>query len=122
MVPFNFINGKVVYDGFNLDLCKPIENQYDLLTEDLLQVTFCNGKLLDLGWYPEFNPEGRFILMLIENENWDNPLIKIEFNRMDLICENLKKSNELCLIFLYILFFPSIAIDMDKPHLLQFSV
>ena len=32
--------------------------------------------LVDVGWYPEFNPRGRFRIYVIQHENWDQPLEK----------------------------------------------
>lgn len=29
---------------------------------------------IDLGWYPEGNPNGNFVLYAIKNNNWDCPL------------------------------------------------
>jgi len=45
--------------------------------EDMLQIKN-NGKnlLLDLGWYPEFKKEGRYCIHLIEDYNWEKPLVK----------------------------------------------
>lgn len=51
------------------------------------QIQTCADKeILDLGWYPEFRQNGKYLLVLIqENDNvddqtnsWDNPIIKYE--------------------------------------------
>lgn len=56
--------------------------------EDMFQlVNYRQKKILDLGWYPEFQPNGQYRLVLIQqyddNEDdqtnsWDNPIIKFE--------------------------------------------
>lgn len=55
--------------------------------EDLFQfVNYRQKKILDLGWYPEFQPNGQYRLVLIqENDNeddetnsWSDPIIKYE--------------------------------------------
>lgn len=65
------------------DALSDIDETFDLsdeqflfsLKEDILQITCPSlGLLLDVGWYPEFNPRGRFRIYLIRNENWDQPL------------------------------------------------
>ncbi len=53
------------------------------LDEDILQiVSLDHRRILDLGWYPSFNPNGQYKIMLIElvdeenqPEKWDSPLI-----------------------------------------------
>ncbi len=48
-------------------------------SEDMLYVTSArcgcstNKYILDLGWYPEGDPKGTFILYIIENDNWLKP-------------------------------------------------
>ncbi|MGR2680378.1 hypothetical protein [Chromobacterium haemolyticum] len=45
------------------------------LKEDILQIE-CEplGLLVDVGWYPEFNPRGRFRIYVIQHADWDQPL------------------------------------------------
>lgn len=72
----NFKLGKIVYNEFNIDFNVSFFEQLDCLTEDLLQVKYPGGYLLDLGWYPEYNENGRFIVQLIKENNWDCPRYK----------------------------------------------
>ncbi|WP_092046434.1 hypothetical protein [Butyrivibrio sp. TB] len=44
----------------------------------MIQVEYKGGLLLDIGWYPECDPTGRFIINFIKDYNWENPLKKIE--------------------------------------------
>jgi len=30
----------------------------------------------DIGWYPDFNPNGKFMLLVIKNYDWHRPLFK----------------------------------------------
>lgn len=73
-----FYLGEVVYNNFHIISTKPIEEQWDNLHEDLIQVEYEGGLLLDIGWYPECDPTGRFIINLIKEYNWENPLKRIE--------------------------------------------
>lgn len=41
------------------------------LKEDLLQVTYPRGLLLDIGWYPEGDPHGEFMLAVVRDERWE---------------------------------------------------
>ena len=63
-------------DDVNPDL--PLEQQIDLLKEDLVQITFRNGTLVDAGWYPSFSPNGRFRILVIRNGDWTVPLLEAE--------------------------------------------
>ena len=45
---------------------------YDLddLTQDMLTVRLPNGFYIDVGWYPEHDPKGRFVIRVFR-EFWD---------------------------------------------------
>lgn len=53
-------NGKVVFDDFNLPTEEALESHADKLKEDMLQVEFPDGYLLDIGWRPSFDLRGSF--------------------------------------------------------------
>jgi hypothetical protein len=54
---------------------------------DLLQVNYSdrynNIYILDICWYPGFNLEGAFKLILIRNYDWENPVIMKNCNYED---------------------------------------
>ena len=54
----------------------PLSEQLESLTEDLIQIEYDNGYLIDIGWYPEYDAEGNFIVQLIKDYNWENPIYK----------------------------------------------
>lgn len=75
---FSLIDSKncvVIYDDFKYLPKVSLQKQVWLLKEDLLQLKF-NKYIIDLGWYPEFNVEGSFHIVVIKNNNWDNPSYK----------------------------------------------
>ena len=76
MAIVDFKAGEITYNEFYIDFDLPFENQEELLTEDLLQVEYKNGYLIDLGWYPEYDKNGKFIIQLIKDGNWNNPIYK----------------------------------------------
>lgn len=44
-------------------------------TEDILQITHKHEDIIvDLGWYPDMDPKGNFRLVLIKNQDWQNPI------------------------------------------------
>ena len=70
-----FYPGKVNYNTFRIDFNKPFEEQEDELNEDLVQVEYNDNYILDIGWYPEGDINGKIIIQLIHNSEWDNPLV-----------------------------------------------
>ncbi|AOP96794.1 hypothetical protein [Enterobacter roggenkampii] len=66
-----------IYDELSsLDFTKSIFEQANKLDEDLFQLTFINGNIIDIGWYPAFEEDGEFIIQVISDENWDEPAFK----------------------------------------------
>ena len=69
-----------------IDTDKTLEDQIWSLKEDLLQLGFYNKKLIiDVGWSNEFEINGCFVILVIKDLDWDNP---IEMHKVDDI-ENL---------------------------------
>jgi hypothetical protein len=65
-----------------------IKDNTDILwnnfTEDLLQIRNEHKNIiLDLGWYPEMNPNGNYCIKLIKDNNWEKPLITINNKSKD---------------------------------------
>jgi HEAT repeats len=57
---------------------------WELLTEDLLQVTQpTTGLTLDLGWFPEASPNGQFRLVVIRGTEWAAPLVEFRTQSVD---------------------------------------
>jgi len=56
-----------------IDFSQSIESQLMVLDEDLLQLSFKSGIIVDVGWYPAFETNGEFIINRIANACWDSP-------------------------------------------------
>lgn len=69
-------SGKITYNQFNIDFNVSYSRQIEELLEDLIQIEYENGYLIDLGWYPEYNPNGKFIVQVIKNYDWEKPIYK----------------------------------------------
>jgi hypothetical protein len=49
------------------------------LKEDLWQARSANDRFtLDVGWYPEFDPTGRFVCLVVEGGSWETPSERFE--------------------------------------------
>lgn len=69
-----------IYDNWNIDFDKPLEQQIEELHEDIIQITFARGYSLDVGWYPAYNICGQFKGVVLQHSNWDNPIYTMETN------------------------------------------
>ena len=70
-----FNPGRVVYNPYILSP----NNFTDIesLNEDMFQVEYINGTVLDIGWYGT-KEDGSFIIFVIKNRDWEKPLYKIK--------------------------------------------
>lgn len=51
-----------------------LHDQLEHLTEDLLQIEINESFLVDVGYYPECSPEGRFKIVVIKDYDWTQPV------------------------------------------------
>ena len=62
-------------------------------TEDILQMEYKYKDIyiiIDLGWYPDIDPNGNFRLVVVKDEGWEKPLVEIlTKNKMEIV-ENLE--------------------------------
>ena len=59
---FEFEAGEVVWDDLYFDETLPLAQQVDDLRDDLLFVRYPNDVAIVVGWLPEFNPEGTYVI------------------------------------------------------------
>ena len=69
--------------GFNnfteYDLALHDKSDIFELKEDMLQLSFCladsaTNLIIDLGWYPEFDANGNYKMLMIKDYDWETPL------------------------------------------------
>lgn len=71
--------GKIAFDDFHIDARRALHEQLDELKEDLIQVDYPDQRLLlDVGWYPSFSADGRFLVQLIKQQDWHSPMLRLE--------------------------------------------
>ncbi len=86
-----FAPGKVIYNCFSISFEKAFDQQLESLTEDLIQVEYEQGFIVDIGWYPEYDPKGSLVVQLIKDENWDKPVEKAIVANMDEMRDAIKR-------------------------------
>ncbi len=87
-----FYPGNVKFNTFNIDFDKPFTSQLDELNEDLIQVEYEGGIILDIGWYPEGDEKGLIVIQIIHNNEWDNPLNREEIKEKESFFKGINKS------------------------------
>jgi hypothetical protein len=77
LIPLKFAGGTITHDDLSLLQEGAVSEQVDLLKEDMLQVEFAGGFLLDVGWYPEFDAAGGFRINVIRYYDWNRPVVAL---------------------------------------------
>jgi len=86
----NFRSGVITYNDFDIDPLIPLIEQEFSLKEDILQVDY-GPYLLDLGWNPDCNVKGKFVVRLIHNYDWQNPIQRFEAKDLATLKERLQE-------------------------------
>lgn len=77
--------GTITYHECYLKSCLPLCQQIDFLKEDMLQIEFGHGYLLDVGWQPSFERDGSFKISLIKDYQWDTPVFLAVAYTLDML-------------------------------------
>ncbi|MNN52165.1 hypothetical protein D3C81_1668480 [compost metagenome] len=74
MIDLSFVNGTISHDGLSLLLDGDLSAQLLDLKEDMLQVEYSSSFLLDVGWYPSFDLDGRSQIRVVKDYDWSDLL------------------------------------------------
>lgn len=88
----NIHQGEMAYNTFNIDLSKDPSSQIHELRQDLIQVVYGTRYVVDVGWYPMYKPEGFFLIYVVEDRDWDEPLLKLKVTKFDTFIQSLKEA------------------------------
>lgn len=82
---YHLENVDSIYDEISsMDFNKTISEQVNRLDEDLFQLTFSDGTVVGIGWFPSFEESGQFVIQVISDGDWDNPTVKYFLNGIKL--------------------------------------
>lgn len=70
----DFKGGKILYNDMCFIPSIPHQQQWLMIGEDLLQVEYPHGYLLDVGRRMGPNKNGDFVICIIKDDNWDNAI------------------------------------------------
>lgn len=77
-------SGEVLFWDLDfLDPLKPLMDQLDDLKEDLAQVRYRGGVIVDVGWFPELSCDGGFVVSVVRESDWDQPLFREDHRSVD---------------------------------------
>jgi len=62
-----------LWDLDSVDSKVPLSQQLSELHEDLALISYPDNVWVDVGWYPEFSKDGAFTILVIRNNDWENP-------------------------------------------------
>lgn len=79
---------EITFEDFNIDFSLPFKCQTVRLEEDLLQANRRNYSV-DIGWFPEFDPKGKFRTVLIEGTDWERPVAEYDDRDFDVLEKHL---------------------------------
>lgn len=82
-------NIKSKYVDFPLDFNLELSKQLDLLKEDLIHIEYTNGYILDVGYYPEFNPKGKFKIVVSKGIYY-NQIVRYTTKDINILIEKIK--------------------------------
>lgn len=73
MISLDIIDGKITYNELSIVDNGNSELSFEFLKEDMLQIEYPKNILLDVGWYPSFDPSGAFQVRIIKKFRWASP-------------------------------------------------
>ena len=85
MIDLSFVNGTISHDGLSLLLDGDLSAQLLDLKEDMLQVEYSSSFLLDVGWYPSFDLDGRSQIRVVKDYDWSDLLFFSEVTTVSLL-------------------------------------
>ncbi|MBS1986510.1 hypothetical protein JST99_01075 [Candidatus Dependentiae bacterium] len=91
----NIHNGIMTYNDFDIDEKIPFEDQKWSYKCDIIQIEFGPRYTLDVGWYPEFDPAGHFLVRGIKDFDWLKPIAKRKCRSLASLKKAIKKTAEL---------------------------
>ncbi len=83
-------SGEIIYNDYEIDPNLPFKDQEWSFKEDILQIKFDRAEnyyTVDVGWNPEFDKNGKFVIQVIKHYEWENPV----FNKRVKTFSKLKK-------------------------------
>ncbi len=79
---FEVVFGEIIFNDFELDVNLPLNSQLDKLKEKLLEIKYKNYTV-EVGWFPAFDINGTFKVVVVKDFNWEKPCFYKESKNID---------------------------------------
>ena len=79
------------YNEFHVNPEISLSEQLLQLDEDLIQICYDEQYILDVGWYPAFNIEGNFRVVIIKDCDWEKPVLTREYRDIKILKEHIEE-------------------------------
>ncbi|MDY0832071.1 hypothetical protein [Pseudomonas sp. SED1] len=89
MISLDFLQGRITYDNLSFLQNSSLNGQIDSLKEDMLQVEYSEGYLLDVGWFPSFDIGGNFQIKVVKDYEWNTPVLALTAYSIDSLIKQL---------------------------------
>ncbi|MEG7379484.1 hypothetical protein V5785_09030 [Bacillus subtilis] len=71
---------------------EPNDDSWFLFTDSLLQLYHKQSSItLDLGWVPDISPKGSYLVLIVKNNDWEDPIKEFssdDYNKVILFIEH----------------------------------
>lgn len=105
----DFKSGDITYYDFNINPTLPLKDQIAYMQDNLIQIEYSNY-IVDVGWRPECNINGSFIILVIKNHDWQAPICIKETRSLPLLKQYLQECIDLA---------ANLANNRDSCNLIQ---
>ncbi|MBQ3584914.1 MAG: hypothetical protein IJA27_09395 [Lachnospiraceae bacterium] len=80
----------------DVEQCSPDSDIWLDLTQDIMYMKRTSKRkdkniAIDLGWYPDNDPEGSFHLVVIKDDNWEEPVEEFDSRSKDEIVSRIEE-------------------------------
>lgn len=89
-------DGILEYYDFDIDFNLSFMDQKWSFKQDLIQIAYDNNDkyVIDVGWYKEFDPNGKFTIVVIKDYDWTKPIFKKKCKDLQNLKKNIQKAVE----------------------------
>jgi hypothetical protein len=81
----NLHDGKIIFENISTYQKSPFE-------ENLLYIEYGTRYAVDVAWYPSMPPQGCFVIIAIQDSDWDNPLLCIKTEHFEDLGDAIQKA------------------------------
>lgn len=90
----NFHDGKLIFENISTYTGSSFQ-------ENLLFIEFGKRYCVDADWNPDSLPHGFFFVRVIEDSDWDNPLLELKISKFDKLLDAIQQAIDFTVKFIH---------------------